>query len=245
MLPAGKKERKGNMFKRIQLATLGMAALLSVRSASADLVFNFDRLTDNGNMVDLGSQLFMTVSDSGFEKVTFHFENLIGIDSSITDVYFDDGSLLGIASISSSAGVLFDDPATPGNLPAGNTAIPPFVTTADFSADSDPPVAPNGVDASDEWLDIEFDLLPGKTFSDVAAALALTDPDQDQWLRVGLHMQSINDAGGFGGSDSYINDPVAVPVPAALLMGAIGLPLAGVLGRWVNRRRNREGSRKK
>jgi len=148
--------------------------------------------------------------------VLFKFFNNVGIASSITDVYFDDGTLLGIATITSSAGVAFDDPATPGNLPSGNTASPPFMTTANFSADSDTPIMANGVNSASEWLGITFNLINGKTYADTLAALG------DGSLRIGLHVQAI---GTTGGSDSYVN---VVPVPGAVLLGFLGLGYAGM-----------------
>ncbi|MEP0844320.1 MAG: hypothetical protein HRF43_16595, partial [Phycisphaerae bacterium] len=57
--------------------------------------YNFVRLTDNGNGVDLGSQLLMEVtgtSGSATEAI-FKFSNNVGIASSITQIYFDDGSV--------------------------------------------------------------------------------------------------------------------------------------------------------
>jgi len=69
---------------------------------------------------------------------------------------FDDGSLVGIFSIDNSdPGVAFSDPAVPGNLPGANNASPAFVATTGFSADSDPPVQPNGVNPG-ETLGILF-----------------------------------------------------------------------------------------
>lgn len=192
-------------------------------TAQADYVYNFYRLTDGGNGVNLGSQLFMTVSDPGNNQVAFTFTNHIGIASSITDVYFDDGTLLGISSLSMSPGVAFNTPATPGNLPGGNLANPPFVTTEDFSADSDSPVKPEGVNAVGEWLTITFDLISGKTFTETISALT------DGSLRVGLHVQAI---GTVGGSDSYINNSFPIPAPAAVLLGVIGIGLVG----WLSRR---------
>jgi hypothetical protein len=81
-------------------------------------------------------------------------------------VYFDDGSLLSIAIIINSIGVSFSQFASPGNLPAASNAAPPFVTTAGFSADSDSPVQPNGV-----------------------------NPGESGTLRIGLHVQGYQSGG--------------------------------------------------
>jgi hypothetical protein len=118
-----------------------------------------------------------------------------------------------MAITASGAGVAFDTPATPGELPGGNNADPDFVTTAGFSADSTMPVA-NGVNPS-EWVALTFALAAGMTLDDVLAAIWAKD------LRFGLHVQAIFDANGQGGlSESYVTH---TPLPPALLLFGSGL----------------------
>ncbi len=201
-------------------------AMVVANTASADPVYTFYRITNN-NIEDVGSQLRMTVSDAsggGSSRVAFTFENWVGIRSSICDIYFDDGTLLGIASISDSGiSVAFSSPASPGDLPGGNLVMPPFQTSQNFSADSDSPVSDNGINAMGEWVTITFDLLTGATYTQTLAALG------DGSLRVGLHVQCI---GVRDDSDSYINNPVPIPLPGAALLGVLGLAVAG----WARRR---------
>src|SRR5688500_3166113 len=119
------------------LIVVSALALLS-QQARADIV-GFERITSN-NSADVASQLFAEITDAGSGQVDFKFTNAIGIDSSITDIYFDDGAgvLSAIASISDSgAGVSFSQGASPGDLPSGNSADPDFEVTTSLSADSD------------------------------------------------------------------------------------------------------------
>jgi hypothetical protein len=206
----------------------GLLLALVVQAGRADFsTYSFYNITNNGN-ADLSGQLQMTVSSvANPQQTLFRFTNLIGIPSSICDVYFDDGALLGIASVSGSPGVSFSVGASPGNLPGGNSISPPFETSAPnewFATDSDSPVFANGVNSASEYLDILFNLQTGMTYANVVSSLA------DGSLRVGLHMQAI---GATGGSDSYVNgggDGV-VPAPAAVSLGLIGLGLVHLVRR--------------
>lgn len=181
-------------------------------SASAGVLFYFANITAN-NVADAAAgeaQLSVMVSDVGGGQVSFLFSNSGPAPMSITDVYFDDGSLLGIASITNGPGVDFSQGAAPPNLPGGNSISPPFITSAGFSADSNPPAQPNGVNPG-EFLIITFDLIGGKTFADVIHELSTSNE-----LRIGIHVQGF--AGG--GSESFVT-----PAPGAL--GLLGF--AGVL----------------
>jgi hypothetical protein len=131
-------------------------------------------------------------------------------------VYFDDGTLLGIASLTDGSGVDFEVGASPGELPGANGADPDFATTAGFSADSEPAAAPNGV-AYNEYLVVTFNLINGKTYDDVIAAL------DDGSLRIGMHVQALGTS-----SDSFVNDDPfdsqeQVPEPSTLALTLVGL----------------------
>jgi hypothetical protein len=229
------KEKIMKLFsgKRAVMVLLAVAAVMLLPlAASADMVY-FYKITNNGN-VNVASQLAVDVTDAGttmagVNQVLFTFTNNVGTPSSITDVYFADGTLLGIASITGtpSSGVAFASPATPGDLPGGNTVG--FSTTQDFSADSETPIMEKGVNAKTETLGILFDLLGTKTFADTMLALSGA-PGEAGSLSIGLHVQAI---GTTGGSDSYVNLPpgtAPVPVPPTVwLMGSgmVGLALLG------------------
>lgn len=176
----------------------------------------------NNSAVDCAAgvdQLAVEVVDLGSGQVRFDFTNSGPNASSITDVYFDDGTLLGIASIVNGTGVNFSQGATPGDLPSGNNATPPFQTTAGFSADSDEPPPLNGVNPG-EQLGIIFNLINGQDYADTLAALA------DGSLRIGIHVQGFDG----GGSESFVNTPVPEP-------GFYGLLSLGLGGLYLLRRR--------
>lgn len=198
----------------------GAFALAGVAEANA-AVYGFINISAN-NVADAmagESQLTVQVLNAGSGQVSFTFMNAGPVAMSITDVYFDDGTLLGIASIVNGSGVSFSQGASPGNLPAGNAADPDFEATAGFTADSDPPTQPNGVNPGEE-LTIIFNLLPGMGFGDVMNAIASGE------LRIGIHVQGFE----FGGSESFINDggPPPIPLPTAATLGLIGIGAIGL-----------------
>jgi len=195
-----------NRFIRCALAVMfAITAAVAARSsahATTEQWYSFDISCSNTNPANVATgaaQLFVRVSEGpGANQATFRFVNTGPSASSITDIYFDDGSLLGIASITDSgAGVDFSQFASPPNLPAGHDCTPDFDVTAGFLADSNPPTQPNGVNASTEYLDITFSLQGGQTFDDVIAELSTGA------LRIGVHVQAFGD----GGSESFINSP--------------------------------------
>jgi len=209
---------------KLLISLVLLTMLLPGRAALAlPTTYSFEAITSN-SIADttIGeSQLFVAVSNPGAGQALFTFVNEGPLASSICDVYFDDGTLLGIASIDDSdAGVSFSQLASPPDLPGGNSLVPPFETTAGFSADSDPPVQPMGVNPGEE-MGILFDLKPGGTFDDVLAEL------QSGELRIGIHVQGFADEG----SESFVNDGV-IPAPGAVLLASIGVVFVG----WLKRK---------
>lgn len=220
------------MKKQALMGALAMGALTvgflgQIDSAEA-LTFGFNNVTNN-NATNVGigeSQLFVDVLETAnSSQVLFNFRNVGPAAASIADVYFDDGSLLDIASVINGSGVDFSAGATPGNLPGGNAIDFNTSTPQGFSADSNAPVQPNGVNPG-ETLGILFNLQGGKTYQDTlnALLLSLASPGVDVLggLRIGIHVQGFAN----GGSESFVNT-TPIPTPA-LLPGLIGMGLAAL-----------------
>jgi len=204
---------------------LGSFLVLNAPQAQAYTI-GFYKITNN-SIYDVSGQLSVDVNAvPNTDDVSFTFRNNVGIASSITEIYFDDGTGTGtlfstIVNLENSSGVNFVQDSikkvNPQNLPGGNTLSPPFETTAGFSASVDGPTA-LGINAAGEYVTIFFDLNGINDINDVLDAINSLD------LRIGLHVRAHPD----GNSDGYVN----VPVPAAAwLLGS------GVLGLVVIRRR--------
>jgi len=239
----------GALFRRsfCALALVAGVTLAGMSAASAvpTVTLGFDNITGN-NAVDAANgegQLFVDVVDlDPTGQVRFDFRNVGPEAMSITDVYFDDGSLLGIASLVDSdegtggdPNVDFSEGASPPDLPGGNDPSVNFNTTAGFLADSDNPPPQNGVEPG-QSLGVIFDLQSGQGFQDVLDALELArnNPGVDVvgGLRIGIHVQGFDG----GGSESFVNNGVSVPAPTTLLL--LGTALIGLGGlQWRRARR--------
>lgn len=220
-------------FMRISFLVV-LALLLVPMMAQATMInVGFQRITNN-NIENIGSQLGLVIYDPeqspvtiGGGQVLFAFTNNVGISSNVSEVYIDDGTIVGLFEVKNSIGGFTNfvgSAVTPGNLPGGNTVSPPFVADGLFSADvvSGPPA--NGINEAADILGIVYNVDSG--ISGIQDALA------DGSLRIGLHVRSIGTAGG---SDSYINTPSAVSEPGTLMLLGPGLICIG-LYRWKRRK---------
>jgi hypothetical protein len=221
--------------------------LLIAGSAQASLSVNFFKLTNN-NLEDLSGQLGVTIfgaADNPFGSVPLGandilmvLTNNVGIPSNVTEFYVDDGTTLsGLTVFNSLSGLtnFVGGSVNPGNLPGGNTAIPPFVADGSLSADTAPGPTANGVNAAVDAVGFRYGTAAG--IPSVVAALT------DGSLRLGLHVRSI---GAAGGSDSYVNvpPPEGGPVPDDVPEpGTIAIwGLLGTLGAALSFGRRRQAS---
>jgi hypothetical protein len=197
------------------LAALLMAFAPAKAAEGDSYPVSFSYSCTNNNAADVAGslgQFSVVLTDlgntgtGGAPSASFKFYNIGDYQSSITDIYFDDGVLLGIADVINGPGVSFSEGASPGDLPGRNECDPPFETTVDFLADSDPPVQPNGVNntPAGEYVEIIFDLDnpqdpdSNPTWDDLIAQLS------DGTLRIGIHVQGY----ASGGSESFVTGPM-------------------------------------
>lgn len=220
------KQRKSFWMVAVFLLALCVSGNLLEASYVDPQTYPIEIFTSNGGYASSPDIDMYVVVSEGISGVDFTFYNESLIDSSVAAVYFDDGSLLGIAGVTNGPGTLFSQPANPGDLPGGNLLVPPFATTEEFSISGDPPPSQNGVNPVGsgeplEWVRISFDLVGGGTVSDVLSEL------YSGQLRIGVHVTSLPD----GSSESGI----VTPEPTGLLLLS--------LGTWCMLRRRRSAGR--
>ncbi len=133
-------------------------------------------------------------------SVSLKFTNAGPAASSITDIYIDESALLNPGTITDGPGVDFEWGASPGDLPGGNNASPPFEGTRHLDADSNAPTQPNGVNPG-EFVIVNYTLLNGKTCA------SLSDDFDSGAFRIGIHVQGFSG----GGSESFVNGPPPPP----------------------------------
>jgi hypothetical protein len=234
------------MFTRLPAKVLVACATLVLLGTgpSRAVTYGFDKLSSNSS-ADVSGQLFLDVTDSGGGQALFTFRNDGPTASFVNEIYFDDGTLLGIASLDESGGTVagggvdYEDATgnvSPPNAPGANLFDPDFVATQAFSVEAESPGSnKDGIDPG-EWLGILFSLQGGTTFADlinaIAAGLAL-GPNDDPLgtLRIALHVQG---QGTDGESDLY--GLTAIPLPAALPLFGAALGGLGLLS-WRRKRR--------
>jgi len=250
------------------LSAVFLLGVAQMAPAAFTVTFKDGNITNNTS--EDGANYRVTVygkQDAGYtslanDQVVFQFSVGSGESGKISEIYFQDGTLLGISAANVNNvivdGVNFeaDGTVTPKNLPGGSTLSPtPFLVTKGFVAESTNETV-NAV-AAGESTGIKFTLKNGLTYSDVVAALLQgaseavvsgsgnnTTVDMHGGLRIGIH---VRDAQG-SNSDSFINEipssgngvpTTVVPTPPAVVLALSGLVGVGLLGglrrvrRWV------------
>jgi MYXO-CTERM domain-containing protein len=185
-----------------------------IDSQAAVMTYTFRSVTndpgsggDDANVATGESQMYVLVDDVGMasNEVRFTFWNWGGLNaSSITDVYFDDGTLLDVAEVQNGSGTLFADGAAPGEpflslpdpldngIPTGFVWNDPELEGTHFDLDSTgstPAWIANGVNPYEAFA-IVYELQGSQTFNDVIDALEL-----------GLNGPTAGDDGALGVAD--------------------------------------------
>ncbi len=209
------------MNRTLKAVVLCAGGALGIPLASAGTqTYGFTNISGNNatNAAAGETQLRVTVSMLMGGKVGFHFFHMGNTPMTITQIYFDDNTpRLGAADApAGSMGVAFAPGGAPPDLPAGNNAMPVFLSNRRFTANS--PAPTHGVSPG-ETLDLSFSIIG--LFADVLADINSGE------LRIGIHVQAF----GNGGSESFVNEPQdpvrPIPLPTAGAMGLAGLLLAG------------------
>jgi hypothetical protein len=216
------------MLKFRLLFVIAIAASLEgviANTALASIDFNFTNVT-NSTGKQLGGLFDVSVDGStdsnGVNHTLFTFYNNTTTTGTtgwgtITDIYFADGTLLDMGTITGGNTVNYHE-AYKFNFPGDQS----FKTTHMFEADpiSQGGVVHNGLNPG-EWVSIDFTLQNNLTWMDTVNRLNYGG------LKIGIHVQEIN--GITGTSDSYENNS-AVPELSPLIiwsvLGGLGLVFA-------------------
>ena len=199
-------------------ALAAVSLMLALNTAQAE-TFYFGNVSVNPVGDTVAGQFSVEVTDIGGGVVTFEFINSGPLASSITDIYFDDGTLIEpLDSSDLAAGdvvdsVAFSVPANPPNLPGGSGSLT-FNVSAGLSADSDSPIAENGINPG-ESLVITATLKTGVTFSDIIDGILMYNGTDAGSLWIGMHVQALPD----GSSATFVTVPE--PAEIALALGAL------------------------
>lgn len=206
-----------------------LVVLLPARAEAETYTFSYCLENNSGLCESLASQLKVEVTEAADDGwVNFTFTNEVGIQSSLTDLYFDaDGFLTKMKIIGESSGVDFTaGSATPPDVPGGGDATPEFVVSTSLVADSNPPAQPNGINAAGEYLTISFKMAQDVSFEEIVEALNL-GPNTDEGIRIAAHVQGV---GPRGESDSLIccdGFDNVTPSPEPASMALFGLAALG------------------
>ncbi len=213
---------------------------LSGAPARADL-FGFTPITNNTDG-SVAKQLSLEVSGGGGVASFTFYNNLApglvvdpALGSSITRVYFDNRTaptlLTNLTGILEPGSVSFAKVLS-GNLPGGNSLLDDFEFSFGAEATNTGGKKNNGIQPG-EYATLAFSTPATVSLADIVTALnagAGNVPDATNTLRIGIHVQAIEETPGWGDeSEAFVLTPLSpVPVPGALLLGILGLGAAGL-----------------
>ncbi len=213
---------------------------LQVAPAGADL-FGFTPITNNTDG-SVAQQLSLEVSGGGGVASFTFYNNLApglvvspALGSSITRVYFDDRTaptlVTSLTGIVEPGSVSFAKVLS-GNLPGGNSLLDNFEFSFGAEATDRGGKKNNGIQPG-EYATLTFSTPATVSLADIVTALnagAGDVPDATNTLRIGIHVQAIEETPGWGDeSEAFVLTPLpSVPVPGAVLLGVLGLSAAGV-----------------
>jgi len=208
-----------------------LLAVLAFAPAASSTTIAFSQCVTDNNAGDCAiafDQISLDVTSDGDDQVLFDFANTGSEMLTLARIYFDDGSLMELLSISNGGGVnfTFDPFPGPNDLPGGENALDqfgnpdPFVTTLGFLSGATAPPPTNGLEPGENVV-LTFELAQGQTIDDILAELG------DGTLRVGVHL--INFASG--GSESL----TTIPEPGTFAMLGLGILGLGVIARRRDR----------
>lgn len=230
---------------RMEKRYMGMVSLVFVfvvilSTAARSELYGFAAVSNNSGVSgQMAAQLSLEVKDIGSNQVEFIFKNNIapyavdpGLTGSIELLAFEDGILLDLVTINPYPNLL-DDQSVVSFLedtsPTG-TALPNSdltITQNFFAVDATSAPSKKGVNPY-EAVGIVFDLVADNSFANVIAALnqGFTEPIvSGESLRIGIHVISI---GAIGEEDGDSDSFILTPVPGAVILGMLGLGVAGL-----------------
>lgn len=220
------------MRQKFRAAGLVLAVSCLLAPTADAAIFKFRNVTNDTTYAGSNLQVTTThIAGDGDGDIQFKFENL-GTTGAITDIYFDDGDYLQTPGqiVQQTSGVDFSFGAAPHAPPQGHPEFAHWESSHKlFSADSNPPAGPNGIDPG-ESVTVQFGLL--QAYAIAIGNTGLNSPVPTSPFRIALHVQRIGKQ-----SDWYIletnpppgpDDPT-VPEPATLAIWGLGLGIAGLV----------------
>ncbi len=230
------------MCRKLIAAVLLGACATGALGDSIDLAFV--QITNNGNLA-VASQLGVNIAtvDGDGSIIRFTFTNAVGVESTVSEIYFDDGDQQIGDNGKPDGGTFFNDVeiwdqansaddgvdsdvdfvasmAHPGDLPGGN--IVGFASTLALLAEARPPQSHNGLNEALDFLVLDLVLRTPGTFvwSDLVSAV------RDDTFRMGFHVISIGGDDSQDGSESYVT--LIIPLPSSSFLAIAGLGAIGL-----------------